>query len=140
MHKSSHTAAAVLERAVQLIGTDIEAWLGLFAQDAVVEFPYARALGHSPTLQGKDAIAAYFRPAVQAFTQLHFRDLRIDSGADPDIAFAQVHGSAVLMPGAHAYEQDYVMWLRTKAGRVTHYIEYWNPLELPDFSDRRVQP
>lgn len=139
MDKASTSAAAVLEEAIQRIATDIEAWLALFADDAVVEFPYAHSLGYPTTLKGKAAIADYFRAAIQAFTQLRFRDLRIDSGADPDIAFAQVHGSAILMPGAHAYEQDYVMWIRTKHGLVTHYVEYWNPLQLPGFAKVRVQ-
>ena len=124
-------ASVILGRAVQLIATDVEAWLALFAEDGVVEFPYAPSLGFEPRLVGKAAIAAYFRTAVPRFTGLTFRDLRIEQGADPDVAFAQVHGSAILMPGEHTYEQDYVMLMRTKDGRAVRYVEYWNPLQLP---------
>lgn len=133
MQHTHSSAAGLLERALQLIGTDVEAWLSLFADDAVVEFPYAPSLGRAAKLVGKAAIAAYFRPALQeTFTQLQFRDLRIESGASPDVAFAQVHGSAILQPGAHMYEQDYVMFMHTKNGLAVRYVEYWNPLQLPE--------
>ena len=41
---------------LELIGTDVEAWSDLLAEDAVVEFPYATALGAPSRFEGKPAI------------------------------------------------------------------------------------
>jgi len=127
-HTAPNEAAKVLERAIELIGTDMEAWLDLFSDDAVVVFPYAPSIGYAARLEGKAAIAAYFRATPAVFTNLRFRDLVLVPGADPNVAVAEVHGSATLMPGARPYEQDYVMILRTANGRAVEYREYWNPL------------
>jgi len=125
---SPNEAAPILARAIELVGTDIEAWLDLFADDAVVVFPYAPSVGYAARLEGKAAIAAYFRATPAVFTELRFRDLVLVPGEDPHVAIAEVHGSAKLMPGAHPYEQDYVMILRTEGGKAIEYREYWNPL------------
>lgn len=122
------TASLVLRRMIDLIATDVPAWVELFDDDAVVEFPYAASLGRPERLEGKDAIARYFLSTPGTFTNLRFRDLHVIAGADPDVAVAEVHGSATLMPMNAAYEQDYVMVLHTKAGKAVHYREYWNPL------------
>jgi uncharacterized protein len=37
---SPRHAASLLDAHLSLIGTDIERWFELFAEDAVVEFPY----------------------------------------------------------------------------------------------------
>lgn len=103
-------------------------WLALFADDAVVEFPYAASLGRSGRLDGKAAIDAYFRGTPGSFRDLTFRDLRRFPGTDPDLAVAEVHGSAVIGPTNRRYEQDYVMLLRTRNGKIVWYREYWNPL------------
>ena len=42
-----------------LIGKDIKAWVDLFAEDAVVEFPYASALSLPERLEGKPATHNY---------------------------------------------------------------------------------
>jgi ketosteroid isomerase-like protein len=129
-------ATDVLQRALDLIATDLPAWLELFTDDAVVEFPYAASLGRPGRLEGKKAIGDYFLSTPGTFTNLRFRDLRIISGADPDVAVAEVHGSATLMPMNASYEQDYVMILRTKGGKAVHYTEYWNPLNGREHFER----
>ena len=124
----SGNASSVLAAHLDLIGRDITAWLGLFEDDAIVEFPYAASLGMSGRLDGKAAIEQYFRGTPGTFRELRFRDLRPLPSSDPDLAVAEVHGSARIGPTGEAYEQDYVMLLRTRQGRIVHYTEYWNPL------------
>ena len=121
-------ASSALAAHLDLIGRDITAWLELFEDDAVVEFPYAASLGLSPRLGGKAAIEQYFRGTPGTFRELRFRDLRQLPSSDPELAFAEVHGSARIGPTGKPYEQDYVMLLRTRHGRIAHYAEYWNPV------------
>ncbi|MBZ5711957.1 nuclear transport factor 2 family protein [Nannocystis pusilla] len=120
-------AAAALAAHLDLIAGDIERWLALFADDAIVEFPYAASVGSPPRLVGKPAIADYFRRTPAVFRGLRFRDLRVHATVDPDVVVAEVHGSATLAPGDVAYEQDYVMVLECKDGLVVRYREYWDP-------------
>lgn len=126
----SHTgdAAQALAAHLELIGHDMQRWLALFADDAVVEFPYAASLGRSGRLAGKAAIDAYFRGTPETFRGLTFCDLRRFPGSDPELAVAEVHGSAVIGTTGARYEQDYVMLLRTRGGKIVWYREYWNPL------------
>lgn len=121
------TAADVVEESLRLIGTDIEGWLALFADDAVVEFPYAKGRNVPERFDGKPAIATYYREVIKLFSDLRFRDIRIIAGADPELAVAEAHGTAFLPHAGKTYEQDYVMVLRVKDGKAIHYREYWNP-------------
>lgn len=47
-----------------LIVKDIQAWINLFAEDAVVEFPYASALGLTERFEGKPAIYNHMKDAL----------------------------------------------------------------------------
>lgn len=123
-------AAELLSLSVERLGTDLHGWLDLLTEDAVVEFPYAESLGHTGRLIGKPAIAEYFARALQAFSGLTFRELRMYPGRDPSIAVAEVHGSAIITPTGKRYEQDYVMLVHSRDGRIALYREYWNPLPV----------
>lgn len=121
---ANQALAAHLER----ITRSIPAWLELFDDDAMVEFPYAAALGLPSRLDGKAAIEQYFRGTLDTFRGLAFRDLRLAPSADHELAIAQVRGSARVGPLQQSYEQDYVMFLWTRRGLIVHYTEYWNPV------------
>ncbi|XYH99355.1 nuclear transport factor 2 family protein [Sorangium sp. So ce1128] len=119
-------AARALDAHLALIGRDMEAWFDLFADDATVEFPYAPALGAPALLEGKAAIRRYFEGALESFSDLTFRDVRRYPTTDPDVALAEAHGSAIILPAGRRYEQDYVMLVATRGGKVVRYREYWN--------------
>lgn len=128
MHDPHATPAVTALRAhLEWIARDIERWLALFADDAVVEFPYAPSLGQARALVGKRAIADYFRRTPAVFRGLSFRDLRVHATTSPDVAVAEVHGSATLAPGGQAYEQDYVLIVEQRGGEIVRYREYWDP-------------
>jgi uncharacterized protein len=129
----------LMDAHLALIGTDVERWLTLFTGDAVVEFPYAPALGMPARLEGLEAIRAYFVPITQRFQGLTFTDVRRYPGQDPDTGWMEVHGTATLQPGNLHYEQDYVMRMRVREGRIVHYREYWNPLAAPQGTFGRGQ-
>ncbi len=130
MNEDKHgprTAAEAMALHLELVGHDMERWIGLFAEDAVVEFPYAGSVGRSGRLAGKAAIDGYFRGTPGTFRELRFSDLRLHACVDPELAIAEVHGSAIVGPMGRRYEQDYVMVLRTRGGAIVSYREYWDP-------------
>ncbi|PTL84056.1 nuclear transport factor 2 family protein [Vitiosangium sp. GDMCC 1.1324] len=123
-----HNAAHLLDSHLSLIGTDIERWLELFAEDAVVEFPYARSLDLPERLEGREAIRRYFQDTPKSFLGLTFSCIQRHVTADPDVALAEAHGSATIAATGSPYEQDYVMMVKTRNGRISLYREYWNPV------------
>ncbi len=130
MNKNNHgprTAAELMALHLELVGHDMEQWIGLFAEDAVVEFPYAASVGVAGQLAGKAAIDGYFRGTPGTFRELRFRDLRLHACIDPELVIAEVHGSAIVGPMDRRYEQDYVMVLRARGGAIVSYREYWDP-------------
>lgn len=120
--------AAHLER----LTTDVAAWLELFAEDAVVEFPYAGSFGTPSRLEGLAAIRDYFTRGLADFEGLTLSNVRRLAGADPDAAAVEAHGSATIRSTGKRYEQDYVMFVRARGGRIVAYREYWNPLAVLD--------
>ena len=132
------TTTQIFAAHLALIGTDIQAWADLLAEDAVVEFPYASALGSLERLEGKKAIYNYMKNAIAQMQNLTFTNIREYQTSNPDVLFAEVHGEAMMVPTGRHYQQDYVMRLETKAGKIFHYREYWNPSTVLDtWSDSR---
>lgn len=132
------TTARVFAAHLALIATDIQAWADLLAEDAVVEFPYASALGSPERLEGKLAIYDYMKNAIAQMQNLTFTNIRKYQTQNPDVLFAEVHGEAMMVATGRHYQQDYVMRLETKAGKIFHYREYWNPSAVLDtWSDAR---
>lgn len=131
MDRTSPDLARLMDAHLALIATDVERWLTLFADDAVVEFPYASSLGGPARLEGIKAIRAYFAPITKHFQGLTFTNVQRSPSVDPTTGWMEVHGSATLQPGNIPYEQDYVMRMQVRDGRIVHYREYWNPLAAP---------
>lgn len=111
-----------------LIGKDTEAWINLFAEDAVVEFPYASALNTPERFEGKSAIYNYMKKMVPQMQDLVFTNVREYQTSNPNVLIAEVHGEAKIVATGRHYRQDYVMRLETKDGKIVHYREYWNPV------------
>jgi uncharacterized protein len=122
--------AQVFAAHLALIGTDVQAWSNLLAEGAVVEFPYASALGSPSRLEGKLAIYNYMKNAVAQLQNWVFTDVREYHTVIPNVLFAEFHGEAVSVATGQPYQQDYVVRLETKAGKIVHYREYWNPVPI----------
>ena len=113
-----------------LIGTDVEAWSDLLAEDAVVEFPYATALVAPSRFEGKPAIYDYMKNAVTQLQNWVFTDIRKYQTPIATVLLAEFHGEAVFVATGQPYQQDYVVRLETNNGKIIHYREYWNPAPI----------
>jgi ketosteroid isomerase-like protein len=125
-----YTTAQVFAAHLELIGKDIQAWADLLAEDAVVEFPYASALGLPERLEGKPAIYNYMKNMIAQMQNWIFTNVREYQTSTPNVLFAEFHGEAVFVATGRHYQQDYVMRLETKDGKIIHYREYWNPVPI----------
>ncbi len=122
------TTEQLLTAHLEHVTRDDARWLALFADNAVIEFPYAH---DTPTrLVGRDAIARFSAEIFPLFDDLRFSALRVYQTTDPAVILAEVHGSARITITGATYEQDYVMYLQSQSGRIVHYREYWNPMAV----------
>jgi uncharacterized protein len=74
--ENPHTSAQLFAHHLEFIGKDIQAWINLFTEDAVIEFPYASALGSPERLEGKAAIYNYMKYVPGQMQNLIFTNVR----------------------------------------------------------------
>ena len=106
-------------------------WIELWADDGVLEFPFAPA-GRRRSYQGKADILAYMkhatgRIAADAVTQMRFFPMR-----DPDIAVVELSIKGRALASGAPYNQSFVLFFELKNGKLSRYREYWNPLVTID--------
>jgi uncharacterized protein len=114
------------------ISTNIEAWSDLLVEDAIMEVPYAAALGVPPRLEGKSVICNYLKPVTALMPNLVFTNVRKYLTLNPNMWWVEVHGEAVIPCTGHHYQQDYALLMETMDGKIVHVREYSNPIPSMD--------
>lgn len=104
----------------------LEEWIELWAEDGVLEFPFAPK-ERRRAYHGRAEILAYMKSAVGKFAIDGFERVKDYQMQDPEIAVieAMIRGRTSL---GRPYNQSYVIFFETENGRLKHYREYWNPL------------
>jgi uncharacterized protein len=120
----------IFDAHLALIGTNVPAWADLLAEEAIFDFPYAAALGAPTRYAGKSAISNRITESIAQMQNLTFTNVRKYPTTNPNLLWAEVHGSAVITATGRDYQQDYVMRIETQAGKIVHYCEYWNPTPI----------
>lgn len=120
----------IFDENLRLMTTDTRAWSELLAEDVVVEFPYASALGWPGRLDGREAAYNHVANSLPMMPDLTFSNVRKYPTTNPNVMWAEVHGSANVPSTGKKYEQDYAVKLTLSNGKVAHYSEYWNPLAM----------
>jgi uncharacterized protein len=106
---------------------NIDEWVQLFAPDAVLEFPYAPA-GVPTRVTGHEALHAHMSNFPETF-DVEFVDLVFHDTVDPSLVIAEFRSKGTALPTGKPYEQTCISVVRTDDdGRITHYLDYWNPL------------
>jgi ketosteroid isomerase-like protein len=121
-------------------------WVKLFAPDAVLEFPFAPA-GVPRRVTGRDALLEHMSHFPETF-DVEFVDLVFHDTVDPSLVIAEFRSTGTAVPTGKPYEQTCISVVRTDDdARITHYLDYWNPLvaiealtppDVPSGSDRSV--
>jgi ketosteroid isomerase-like protein len=105
----------------------VEEWVTLFAPDAVLEFPFAPA-GVPRRVAGRDALVAHMSGFPETF-DVEFVDLVFHETVDPSLVIAEFRSTGTALPTGKPYEQTCISVVRTDDdARITHYLDYWNPL------------
>ncbi|MCF3132320.1 nuclear transport factor 2 family protein [Streptomyces olivochromogenes] len=113
-----------------LLDKDISAWVELWAQDGVFEFPFAPE-GRPKRLEGKAAVADYMRDYPDHIDLHDFPELKIHRTDDPETIVVEMRGVGQLVPSGAPFDMTYIAVVTVVGGRITHYRDYWNPLAVP---------
>ena len=120
----------IFDANLALMATNTEAWAELLAEDVIVDFPYAPSLGWPGRLHGRAAAYNHIKTSIPNMQNLTFSNVRKYQTTDPNVLWAELHGSAFAPSTGQRYEQDYVVKVVVKDGKVSHYSEYWNPIAM----------
>ncbi|MGK5554282.1 nuclear transport factor 2 family protein [Actinomadura kijaniata] len=104
----------------------IPEWVDLFTEDGVLEFPYGPK-GYPREVRGKAELHAYMKNFPEHF-QVEFTDLRFHETTDPALVVAEFRSRGTARATGRPYEQTYISLVWTEDGRISRYVDYWNPL------------
>jgi ketosteroid isomerase-like protein len=115
---------------IRLLGTEEQ--FELFADDVVMDFPYASSLSMPERFEGKSAVVAYVRELNIILKGMKMRDLTFYSvEGQPDTVFIE-YSSDAPTPGGNWYEQVYVNKMIFRDGKLTYMREFWDPKRILD--------
>ncbi|MFY4722831.1 nuclear transport factor 2 family protein [Streptomyces sp. LaBMicrA B280] len=112
-----------------LLDKNIPAWVALWAEDGLMEFPFAPD-GRPRRLEGKEAIAAYMRPYPDHIDLHDFPDLRIHQTTEPGTIVVEMRGVGRMVETDAPFDMTYIAVVTVRDGRFTAYRDYWNPLAV----------
>lgn len=112
-----------------LLDKNIPDWVDLWAEDGVMEFPFAPK-GWPERLEGRETIAAYMRHYPEQVDLHDFPDLHIHQTTDPEVVVAEMRSVGRLVQTDSPFEMTYIAVVTVKDGHITSYRDYWNPLVL----------
>lgn len=122
------------------VTTDPEAWLALFHPQAVIEFPYAAAIGFPHRLSGHQEIRRYIQSLPPAFKRFEASGIKLYPHVGGESLTAEFTG---FIPGddrAPEYRQRYICLLMTRDGKILHYKEFWDPNAVTQYLSGQGQP
>jgi uncharacterized protein len=112
-----------------LLDKNIPGWVGLWAENGVMEFPFAPR-GWAERLEGREAIAAYMRHYPDHIDLKDFPDLRIHGTTDPETIVVEMRGVGRLVETDSPFDMTYIAVVTIQDGHFTSYRDYWNPLAV----------
>ena len=132
---STESFPAMLRRVLgNRLRPDAETFPDMFAEDGILEYPFAPP-GLNTPIAGRDAIVANFERIRKV--------LRIDSVADvteiavsdpnmvvPNMVVLEFSGRGEGVLTREAYNQRYISVLKMRDGNIALYKDYWNPIAL----------
>ena len=127
---SVETFPAMLRRVLgDRLRPGLETFPDMFAQDGVLEYPYAPP-GLNATHTGRDAIVANFqriRPLLRIDEVFDVTEIRV---SDAEVVVLEFKGRGEGVVTKEPYDQRYISVIQVRDGLIVHYKDYWNPLAL----------
>ncbi|MCY8491027.1 nuclear transport factor 2 family protein [Bacillus atrophaeus] len=128
MIKEYDMALETLKQFLQyMLEKDMERWIELWDDDAVLEFPYAPG-NYPKRIEGKSAIYDYIKDFPEKIDISSFTSPTVYRSADTNTMIAEFQCEGRVIATGLPYHQTYISVIETKDGNITHYKDYWNPL------------
>ena len=108
---------------------DAETFPDMFAEDGVLEYPYAPP-GLSTPIAGRAAIVANFQRLRKLLRIDGVADVAEIEVSDPNTVVLEFSGRGEGVITNEAYDQRYISVIRMRDGNIVHYKDYWNPIAL----------
>ncbi|MFD8415054.1 nuclear transport factor 2 family protein [Streptomyces sp. NPDC059650] len=112
-----------------LLDKDVPGWVALWAEDGLMEFPFAPE-GWPARLEGRAAVAAYMRDYPDHIDLHDFPTVRIHRTTDPETIVVEMRGVGRLVATDAPFDMTYIAVVTVRDGRITSYRDYWNPLAV----------
>jgi len=115
-------------------------WIDLWADDGVLEFPFAPA-GRRSRYVGKADILAYMKAVAarmagriksEGLDDFHMRPM-----LDPSTVCLEMGVKGRILETGAPYLQKYISIIETRGGKLSLYREYWNPIVSMDANGGR---
>ncbi|MEV4611088.1 nuclear transport factor 2 family protein [Kitasatospora sp. NPDC049258] len=112
-----------------LLEKDIPAWVDLWDEDGVLEFPFAPE-GWPGRLEGKAAVADYMRHYPDHIDLHDFPEVTIHQTTAPGTIVVEMRGVGRLVGTGAPFDLSYIAVVAVEDGLITSYRDYWNPLAV----------
>ncbi|MEN8652038.1 nuclear transport factor 2 family protein [Streptomyces sp. 21So2-11] len=124
------TSADLYRHGLQLLlEKNIPAWVELWDEDGVLEFPFAPD-GWPKRLEGKAAVAEYMSGYLDHIDLHDFPHVEIHQTVTPGTIVVEMRGVGLLVETGSPFDMSYIAVVTVKNGRITGYRDYWNPLAV----------
>lgn len=110
-----------------LLAKDMAGFVGLFADDAVMEFPFAEPPMPS-RVAGREAVAAYLDGYFDRLDIAEFPVVVLHQTTDPTVAIGEFTAKGTIVSTGRPYEMSYVAVVTAHDGRILSYRDYWSPV------------
>jgi ketosteroid isomerase-like protein len=119
-------AQAVVDRALELlIAQDMAGFAGLWAEDGVLEFPFA-APGFPSRLEGRAAVAEYMSGYPDILRIGEFPVVVVHQSVDPDVVIVEFEAAGTVVATGAPYRMRYIAVITVRDGEIACYRDYWS--------------
>src|SRR6266536_2553683 len=110
-----------------LLAKDMSGFAGLWAEDGVLEFPFASP-GYPSRLEGRDAIREYLRGYPEIVDVRSFPAKVVHETVDPEVVIVEFEAEGVAARTSKPYRLGYIAVIAVRDGEIRNYRDYWSPL------------
>ena len=122
----------LVEHALELLlAKDMAAFAGLWAEDGILEFPFA-APGYPPRLDGRAAVADYLRGYPDVLDVREIPAKMLHQTDDPDVVIAEFEAAGIVVATGQPYTMRYIAVITVRDGEIARYRDYWSPLAVTE--------
>jgi uncharacterized protein len=125
-----HDVETLFQKFMQaFINKDVHAWLELWDEHGVQEFPFAPE-GRPNRVEGKQALSTYIQAVVQDAEITRVLTYTIHLTLEPELFIVETTVEGRIPSTGRTFPASYVWFVRMKDGKILHVKDYWNPLTM----------